>query len=195
MAIRFVLLLLLPLLAACHRTVFESPPSANPGCDPELAGHWISIGDNRGEDGEFEARIEPDCAMRVTEHRAEGPRHAGPTQLSTANVGGQRYIWFDAAWAHRSFEIETTPLDVEGDIYLYAYSLQRGVLRLAAPPHRALAHRVLDRDVPGSVQMHDDDLVVRVSGDVEGVRKTLREYRLFRFGDDSLRFRRAEDPR
>jgi hypothetical protein len=105
-----------------------------------------------------------------------------------------RYFWVDAAWANTAFDVEPGAIDHPGDIYLHAYTLSRDVLRVATVPHRALAHRVVDKDIPGEISMLGDELAVRVTGDAASVRNTLSKNRVFRM-DEAVRFRRAPEPR
>ena len=179
------------LLSACERTVFESAPATAAACDPALVGRWLSQGDRDEDDGELEAVVGADCSLQVTEHEQTGPKRSEPTTLRNARTGGVSYLWVDAVWANRNFDVDPTVIDHEGDVYLYAYRLRRDELQLATPPPRALAHRVLDKDIAGELLMHDDELAVRVSGNGEAIRKALGKHRLFRF-DKPMRFRRAK---
>ena len=194
MSIRPILALLAAawLLAGCQRTVFENAPAAAEACDPTLVGRWLSQDDDTPENaGEIEATIGADCSLDMVEHKKDGDKRYERTQLSTARVGGQKYLWLDAAWSNRAFDVDSTPLDHAGDVYLFAYRLRRDELSLASPPERALAHKVLDKDIPGEVLLHEDELTVRVTGDSATIRKVLGKHRLYRFDDDALRFRRA----
>lgn len=195
-----VRLMALPALAlvlgACERTVFEHPPAASAGCDPDLVGHWVSEGEGRDDDGEFEAIVDADCRLRTIERRNEGPRRSEPTTLHAAHVDGRDYLWFDAAWANAQYEIEPNLLDRDGDVYLHAYRVKGGRLSLAALPHRKLATRILARGIAGEVLAHDDNLTVRIEGDAEAIRAMLRKQRPFRFGKGALHFTRVpEDSR
>lgn len=188
-------LAVLLMLAGCQRTLFEhAPVAAAPGCDPDLVGEWRSEGERRSEDGELVAFVGADCRLVTVEHRGDGERRSLPTTLHLGRAGGVRYLWVDAAWANAAFDVEANVLDREGDVYLYAWSLSREVLRLATPPHTALAHRVIDKDIPGEVHMTENELVVRVTGTPEQVRRTLSRHRVFRM-DEALRFRRAPEAR
>jgi hypothetical protein len=180
-------------LGGCERTVFQSPPAADAGCDPALVGRWLSEGDRREERGEFEAIVDADCRLVTIEHKQDGPRRSAPTTLHVANVDARRYLWIDAAWAHAQFEIEPNLLDRPGDVYLYAYRVDGARLRLAAPPHRKLATRILERGIDGEILAHEDSLTVRIEGDAEAIRAMLRKRKPFRFDDESLRFVRATD--
>lgn len=184
------LLLLVLTLAGCERTLFEHSPAAA-GCDPALAGRWLSQDQDAKAEGELVATVDAQCRLTTVEHKSDGARRSAPTTLRTGRADGVRYLWLDAAWANSSFEVQRNALDQEGDVYVFAYRLRGDRLELAPPPHRSLAHRVLDKDVPGEVLMQDDSLTVRLTGEPEALRKTLRRYRLFRF-DDALRFRRAK---
>lgn len=180
------------LLAGCQRTLFENAPVASTGCDPDLVGEWRSEGGKRSEDGELIAFVGAACELVTVEHGSQGERRSPPTILHTARSGGVRYLWVDAAWANASFEVEPSALDQSGDVYLYAYSISRDVLRVAAPPHQALAHRVIDKDIAGSVFMTQNELVVRIVGDAQAIRGTLSKHRVFRM-DEALRLRRATE--
>jgi hypothetical protein len=178
-------------LGACERTVFQNPPAAAAACPPELVGRWLSEGDGPEDRGEMEAIIDAQCRLTTIEHKQDGPRRSAPTPLHLAEVDGQRYAWFDAAWAHAQYEVEPNLLDQPGDVYLYAYRLKGSRLTLAAPAHRKLAARILERDLRGSVLSHDDTLTVRIEGDRDAIRAFLRKQRPFRFDEESLRFVRA----
>lgn len=179
-------------LGACERSVFQNPPSVDAGCDPSLVGRWLSEGDKPEDRGELEATLDADCNLRTIEHKQDGPRRSEPTRLHLATVDGQRYAWFDAAWANAQFEVDPNLLDQSGDVYLYAYRLKGSRLTLAAPSHRKLAAQILERDVSGDVLAHDDTLTVRIEGDADAIRAMLRKRKPFRFDDESLRFVRAE---
>ena len=180
-------------LAGCQRTLFEHAPVAAGPCDPDLVGAWWSEGEKRAEDGELKAFVSAGCELYVVERENDGDKRSPPTQLHTGRAGGVRYLWVDAAWANRAFEVDAGAIDHAGDVYLYAYASSRDVLRVATPPHRALAHRVIDKDIPGEVSMLGDELAVRVTGDDASIRKTLSKHRVFRM-DEALRFRRAREP-
>lgn len=190
-AVRAIALPLLVLaLAGCERTLFQHSPAAA-GCDPALTGRWLSQDKDAKEEGELVATVDAQCRLTTVEHKSDGPRRSAPTTLRTGQADGVRYLWLDAAWANASFDVDDTSLDEPGDVYLFAYRLRGDRLDLAAPPHRSVAHRVLDKDIPGEVLMQDDSLTVRITGERDALRKTLRQYRIFRF-DDALRFRRAQ---
>ena len=182
-------------LIGCERTAFESPPSDSTRCDKALVGHWLSEGDAGSEDGELEVFVDADCNLRVDEHEADGIRHSTTTVLRSDRIGGEPYLWVDADWAHRSFEIEGDDLHEAGDVYVFSYSGRgRNRLMLYSPRHRAIAHRVLDKDIPGEVIARDESLSVRIPGDSDAIAALLRKYRLFDL-KNGLGFRRADDDR
>jgi hypothetical protein len=179
-------------LAACERTAFQSPPSDSTRCDKALVGHWLSEGDAGRRDGELVAFVDAECNLRVDEYRSEGIRTSAKTALRSDRIGSERYLWLDADWAHRSFEIEPGALAVSGDVYLFSYATSgRNRLLLHAPRHRAIAHRVLDRDISGEIIAREDSLSVRIPGDSDAIAALLRKYRLFDL-KNGLGFRRAD---
>jgi hypothetical protein len=195
--LRRVLLLplLLLVLGGCERTVFEhAPAEAAATCDPALVGRWLSQGDAKEDEGELVATVDAQCRLVTVERKASGERTSAATVLHTGQADGVRYLWLDAAWANASFEVTPTALDAAGDVYVFAWRQRGGRLELAAPPHRALAHKVLDKDFEGGVLAHDDALTVRLTGERDELRKLLRTYRVFRF-DRPLRFRRDDAAR
>ena len=186
---RPALWVLLLLLTACQRTVFEHPPAAA-DCDPALTGLWLSHGEPPEADGELELRIGADCRLETLSHERNGERRSEPTHLSTAQIGKRRLLWVDAGWANRSFDIEPGPLDRPGDVYVFAYRLRDGELRLFAADDRALAHAIIDDRVDGDLLQRGDDLVVRVRGKSEDIAKLVGKQRLWQ-RDTQLNFVRS----
>ena len=179
-------------LGGCERTVFRhAPADAVAKCDPALVGRWLSQDEDPREEGELVATVDADCRLVTVERKSEGPRTSRPTTLRSGKADGVRYLWVDAAWANASFDVEPTPLDEPGDVYVFAWRTRGDRLELAAPPHRALAHKVLDKDMEGEVMLHDDSLTVRLTAEREDLRKLLRTWRVYRF-DKPLRFRRDD---
>lgn len=180
-------------LCGCERTVFESPPSDSARCDKALVGHWVSEGDDGARDGELIAHVDPGCTLRVEQTRDGGVQRSASTPLRSDRLAGGRYLWVDAAWAHATFDVESGPLDQPGDIYLLSYtSTGRDRLTLYAVRHRALAHRVLDKDIAGELLARENALAVRIPGDSDATAALLRKYRLFDTGS-GIGFRRAGD--
>lgn len=191
MARRLLPLLTALLLAACQRTVFEHPPAAAAACDPALVGRWLSQGERKEPDGEVEAHISANCHLQIIEQRREGERRSDPTRLGVSASQRPNLLWVDAGWAHRSFDVEPGPLDREGDVYVYAYRIQRGGrLQLLPVRHRELAQSALAGKLKADVLYEGGSLTVRVPGDGDARDTLLRQQRLF---DRSqvLRFRRA----
>ncbi len=192
---RIVLLLLVLLTTtACQRTLFQQAPGPD-GCDPALAGEWWSLGDADDPDGELQATIGRDCSIFVVERDAEGERRSAPSTLGSARLGGRAIVWFDAAWANRSFEIEGDALDQPGDRYVYAYRFERGDrLTLFPIRHEALARAAVENRLKADVLLLDGNLTVRVRAEADELRRLLGRKRVF---DDKqpLRFRRHLDGR
>lgn len=180
-------------LAGCQRTLFESAPAVAHGCET-LVGHWTSLGDERGRDGEMEATIAADCSVRLVEHGREGPRSFLPLRLHVATQPA-RWLWVDAAEANAALAVQPGPLDSKGTVYAFAWSLDGGLLTLVPPAHRPLAHRIVDGTVDGAVHAEDHFLTVRIEG-------TREEIAALMAGDggldqgEAMRFRRrpAETP-
>lgn len=193
MARRLLPLLLVLALAACQRTVFEHPPALAAECDPALVGRWLSQGEGDEPDGEVQATIDAACDLQIIEQRPEGERRSEPTRLGTAKVERSHFLWVPADWAHRSFDIAPGPLDRVGDVYVYAYRFQRGGrLQLLPLRHRELAQRALSGKLKADVHFEGGSLTVRVPGDAELQRGTLRQKRLLD-RSQPLRFRRARE--
>lgn len=193
-AVRFLCSALVALaLAGCERTAFQSPPSDSTRCDKALVGHWVSEGGKGSQEGELVAYVDAACNLRVEQAVADGVKRSGTTPLRSDRISGERYLWLDAAWAHANFDVEASVLDEPGDIYLFSYATTgRERLTLYAVRHRALAHRVLDKDVPGEVLAREDALTVRIPGDSAAIAALLRKYRLFDL-QNGIRFRREGD--
>ena len=189
-------------LAGCERTAFQSPPSDSTRCDRGLIGQWVSVDEKTQHDGELVVVVGDDCNLRV--QRSESVPHAAagtvadagpvsePTALRSDRVGNSRYLWLDAAWAQRNFDIVAGPLDVPGDVYVFSYATDgREGLTLHGVRHRALAHRILDKDINGEVLAREDALTLRVRGDIDQTATLLRKFLLFD-QKNGLRFRRAD---
>ncbi|MBB5206593.1 hypothetical protein [Chiayiivirga flava] len=180
-------------LCGCERTVFQSPPSASARCDKALVGHWVSEGDEGGHDGELIAHVDASCTLRVEQPSDGGVKRSASTTLRSDRLAGGHYLWIDAAWAHAAFDVQASPLDRPGDIYLLSYtSTGRDRLTLYAVRHRALAHRVLDKDIAGELLARENALAVRIPGDSAATAALLRKYRLFDTSN-GIGFRRAGD--
>ena len=193
-ALRWVIALLgILVLGGCQRSLFSSPPTASAGCAAALQGRWVSV-DQRGEpDGEIAATVDADCRLSVVESRPEGPRTWPPVALASGRVAGRDLVWLDAAAINRAFEITPGPLDRDGAVYVFAYTIRRERLDLLPPDHRRLARRVLDGKLDGAVLVDGSDITVRMDGDADALASLWRERRSFQ-RTEPLRFRRAVEP-
>jgi hypothetical protein len=180
-------------MTGCQRTLFSTAPTASTGCDAALQGRWVSV-DNKGKpDGEIAATLGSDCQLSVIEHRPEGPRAWPAVAVASGRVGGRELVWLDAAGINRAFEINPGPLDREGTVYVFAYTLRRDRLDLLPPDHRRLARQVIDGKLDGAALVDGSDITVRVDGDLSEVANLIGARRSFQ-RDNALRFRRVADP-
>lgn len=188
-----IALLAMLALGGCQRSLFSQPPAATSGCAGALQGRWVSV-DQRGKpDGEIAATVDADCRLSVVESRPEGPRTWPPVALASGRVAGRDLVWLDAAAINRAFEITAGPLDRDGTVYVFAYTLKRDRLDLLPLDHRRLARRVLDGKLDGAVLADGSDITVRVDADAEALASVWRERRSFR-RTEPLRFRRTAAP-
>ncbi len=178
-ALTLALCLILP-LAGCQRTLFEAPPAAALGCDPALAGQWLSKGDGKDVDGELRVLVDAQCSLHTVELRSDGERISGHTRVGTVDLGRQTIVVIDAAWANRSFDLQAGPLDRPGDVYLFAYRLRgTDTLQLLPVRHKAVAEWALADKLEADILLQDGSLTVRVRGDANAQRDQLRRLRLF----------------
>ena len=182
------LLLVVVLLGGCQRTLFETAPAAAGGCEA-LVGHWQSLDEGGGPDGEIDAAVADDCTLRLVEHGAEGTREYPPLALQLATQPA-RWIWVDAAEANAALAVQAGPVDRSGSVYAFAWSLDGDVLALTPPAHRALAHRVLDGELDGAVHAENRSITVRVDGDRQAIAALLAADGSMD-ARDAIRFRRT----
>ena len=189
----FSMLIMAVLISGCQRTLFESiPTSSVPACDAGLVGHWLSVDDDPADQGELQAFVSSECAMRIVERRNEGPRESQAIVLRTSALGKTKVLLVDAQWANASFDVDAGPLDQPGDFYMYAYTLRSGNrLQLLPVDHRALAERAIANKLKADVLLLDGSLAVRVRGDGDAQTEQLRRVSLFD-RSEPLNFIRAD---
>lgn len=176
------------LLGGCQITAFEQVPVAAQACDPQLTGRWLSVAEDPGKAGEVELRIDADCQLQVDEHKRDGIRKGDGTPFHVGSHGGHDYAWVDAGWARRRFDPEGVELrPMAGDNYLVRLQRQDDLLTLYAPDSTAIAHRIIDGDIPGEVLYDDWRLHNRITG---AVQSDLLEQPGF-FDAQPITFRRA----
>ena len=157
-------LLLCALGCGCASTSFQSAPlAADPGCDPALAGNWASVNDAGGPDDEMHLAIGADCSLAVTDRDGGRLREGPATTLSVAHVADQRYAWVSAEWADLRFEATEEFRAPAGDVYLFRYRVAGDTLAVEFVDHKAVAHRLIDGDLKGTVRSGDSALVNRVT--------------------------------
>ncbi len=155
-------ILLVLALAGCQITTFETAPLAAAACDPALSGRWLSLGDDGERDGELELRLGGDCRLEVDDLDKGVLRQGAATTLRVAEYGGEHYAWVDAAWLRERFgpEFEAP----KSDTYLMRYRVRGDELCLRALDHVAIAHQIIDGDLPGEVHYADHRLSNRITG-------------------------------
>lgn len=184
-----LLVLLASLLGGCRITAFEHAPVTAQACDRQLAGHWLSVGDAPGQDGEVALRIDDDCRMQVDEHEHGGVRGGDATQVELGRQDGHSYAWVDAGWAQQRFDPESRDLQPRsGDVYLVRYQLAGDRLTLHAPDSVVIAHAIIDGDIPGEVRYGDSRLHNRIIG---AAQPELLQRESF-FDAQAIVFRRAQ---
>lgn len=184
---RIVLMALVLGLAGCQATSFETAPLTATACDPALTGRWLSIDDEGKADGEVEIRVSDDCQLEVDD-REKGVARQGPaTALFVAEHVGEHFAWVDAAWVRARFAPEVAITD--GDIYLMHWRVKSDDLWLRAPDHVAIAHKIIDGDIPGEVHSAEHRLRNRITGPAAPKLLEANDF----FDRDELRFRRSKD--
>jgi hypothetical protein len=150
------------LLCACQGTSFEQPPIAASDCDPALGGHWSSLDDDPEDNGDVQLDVDADCDVLVSERKDGAMRAGEPTRLSVGEDGGARYLWVDATWSARRFESKFEP--APDDVNLMRYTVEGKRLLMHAPDDKAIAHRIVDGDIPGETVKDDRGLDNRITG-------------------------------
>lgn len=194
MAVRIVAMLAILLLASgCQRTLLSHPPSSSTGCDADLLGDWVSLGEGDSMNGEIEATLSPDCIVSVTEHRKDGPRVWPPVKLASARVAGRDLLWLDATATNIAYEIQPETIDREASVYVFAYQIKGDRLTMLQPDHRRLARQVVDGELDGAVLAEGHNIVVRLDDEADELAKLLSKRASFQ-RKEALRFRRGEAP-
>lgn len=178
--------LLIGSLAGCQATTFETAPLAAEACDAQLAGRWLSIGEQPSDDGEVELRIDADCRIEVLEHEQSGLRTGVGTTVQVGQQEGQRYAWVPASWLRERFDKDF--LTPDGDVFVLRYRVDHDQLHLNFPDEKALAHRIIDGALQGEVRAVDRRLLVRLTGPAQPA--LLGSPRFFVW--ESQQFRRVE---
>lgn len=184
------------LLAGCQRVIFDSPPSV-PACDPALVGGWEmreEPEDTAAPDGGEPApaadwlriRIDADCRLSGS-WTDKGTEHVlAPTTLLTRRIGERSLVWFEHAWANKSFEIDALPIDETPGYYVYRYRVRDGAWELQPFDVERLAAKVLAGRWRGDIHKEGETLVVRVTDDAERTERLLRRAALKPDRDDRI---------
>lgn len=151
------------LLCACQATSFQNPPLAEEACDPALAGNWSSVDESGKRNGELQLKLSETCQLEISGSSVKAPGSAGATLAHTARRAGHAYAWFNAGWANRLFEIGEFDAPPD-DVYVFRYTVQGQDLLLQGLDHKAVAHKIIDDAIPGTVRSDDNALVNRITG-------------------------------
>ena len=172
------------LLAGCQGTMFEKSPLAETGCNPALAGTWLSQDEDPDDVGEVVLKVDARCRVEVEEHEARGIKRGDAVQVRLGRHGTHDYLWVDARWAHKRFEEDHVP--PAGDVYLLRYALQGDELSIWSTDDKPIAHDIIDNELTGEVISRDNRLFNRLTG--EPGPDVLDRASLFKA--DAARFRR-----
>ena len=181
-----LLMCLVVLACGCQATSFQNPPLADSGCDPALAGDWVSLDDAGTPNGELRLSLTAKCELNVAGTEVKQP-DAGPTQVHLGRRGNTDYAWFNAAWSNHVFDVKEFEADPQ-DVYLFRYEVQGQELIMRAIDHKAVAHRIIDGGISGTVRSDENVLVNRVTGPA---RADILDYPDL-FSKESSRFARAK---
>lgn len=188
---KFAFVLTLALLAGCQATSFQSPPLASdPACDPQLVGRWISVTEAGKPNDEMRLDIAADCQLKVADVDKGLLREGEPTTLRVSRNATGPYAWITAGWADARFEAKDLQTD-PADVYLFRYRVQGSDLFVHAVNHKAVAHRIIDANIPGTVRSDDRVLANRITGRARPELLTLPDL----FEAEPLRFRRPLEAR
>ena len=173
------------LLVGCVSTTFEHPPVAERNCDAALVGDWRYV-QPVDEKSVVQLVIGKTCRLLMLNHPGGATDRDEPTQLHVGMDEQQGYLWVDAGWAIRlaSSDEPTIP----GDVYVLRYSLHDGKLELQTLNDKAIAHRIIDNDLPGETHKSNKGLFNRITGTVTLQQLHLRDF----FNEEHAFFERSD---
>jgi hypothetical protein len=172
---------------ACQSTSFQTAPlAADTGCDPALAGRWASVDDAGHPNDELHLAIDADCRLTVTDREGGRVREGAPTTLRVGHVATQRYAWVTAGWADLRFDASDDLHTDPADVYLFRYHVEADALAVDFVDHKAVAHRIIDGSIPGTVRSDERTLVNRITGPAMPELLAMPEL----FGAEPAKFRR-----
>lgn len=182
------LLLVTGLLAACQATSFEHAPLQAIACDPALAGHWVSQGEDSDDDGEVMLDIGSDCRLEMTEQKPDGLVGGEAVTFHLGRQGRHTYAWVDANWLMRRGGEDHRP--PEGDVYVMRYQLRGDTLDIWSTDDPAIAHAIIDDRLEGEVIARDERLFNRLTGEQDPAVLDRRDF----FNAKAGRFKRGQQP-
>lgn len=150
------------LLGACQMTTFEAAPIAAGGCDPGLAGRWLSMDEDAAGNGEVVLVLDDACRLVMEIAQKDSVRRSEPTALHLGRHGLYRYGWVDARWAlAQADDARGVP---DSDVYLLRIARDGDRLTLWTIDDKAVAHAIIDGQLSGEVRAKDRDVVNRLTG-------------------------------
>ena len=173
------------LLVGCVSTTFEHPPVAERTCDAALVGDWRYVRPV-DEKGEVKLVIGKTCRLLMLNHLGGATDRDEPTQLHLGMDEQQGYLWVDAGWATRSASSHEPT--IPGDVYVLRYNLHGDKLELQTLNDKAIAHRIIDDDLPGETHKSNKGLFNRITGTVTLQQLHLRDF----FNVEHVLFERSD---
>jgi hypothetical protein len=177
---------LLLTLAACNETRFESPPGDRiEACDVRWKGLWIddSASASKDEPDELAFLVDPECQFQMIERpEKDGPPKLIHVPLNVVHDGGKDYLV--VADNQLSGVVTVDPVHgvdpvPEESFYLARYELKGERMTIFSIDSTRVAHRILDKDLEGTIDSRQNDLHVFVKGDRARILEILRKYDLF----------------
>ena len=177
---------LLLALGACTETRFESPPGDRiEACDARWKGLWVDASESASKDepDELAFLVDPECQFQMIERpEKDGPPKLIHIPLNFVHDHGKDYLV--VADNQLSGVVKVEPVHgvdpvPEKSFYLARYELKGERMKIYSIDSTRVAHRILDKDLEGTIDSSKNDLHVYVKGDRARILEILRKYDLF----------------
>ncbi|SFN14379.1 hypothetical protein [Dokdonella immobilis] len=177
---------LLLTLGACTETRFESPPGDRiEACDAGWKGLWVDASGNASKDepDELAFLVDSECQFQMIERpEKDGPPKLIHVPLNFVHDRGKHYLV--VADDQLSGVVKVDPVYgvdpvPEKSFYLARYELKGERMKIFGVDSTRAAHRILDKDLEGTIDSRKNDLHVFVQGDRARILEILRKYDLF----------------